>query len=65
MSDRFGPAAAALAGLAARMLGWRPDEFWSATPAELAAALSPPVAGVPLGRPELDRLMEDDNARSQ
>ena len=38
---RFGPGAARLAGLAARMFGWLPDQFWLATPAELAAALSP------------------------
>jgi hypothetical protein len=24
------------------LLGWRPDEFWSATPAELATALKAP-----------------------
>jgi uncharacterized phage protein (TIGR02216 family) len=35
----FGPRALLLAGLAARVLGWRPAEFWTATPAELAAAL--------------------------
>lgn len=35
----FGERAAALSGLAARLLGWRPDEFWRATPAELSAAL--------------------------
>ena len=34
----FGPAAQHLSGLAARLLGWRPAEFWQATPAELAAA---------------------------
>jgi uncharacterized phage protein (TIGR02216 family) len=26
------------------LLGWRPDEFWNATPAELALALQPTVA---------------------
>jgi hypothetical protein len=25
--------------LAGALLGWRPDEFWSATPAELAGVL--------------------------
>lgn len=39
MSMGFGVAAVRLAGLAARLLGWRPAEFWAATPAELAAAL--------------------------
>lgn len=33
------PAALRLCGLAARQLGWRPRDFWAATPAELAAAL--------------------------
>ena len=54
---KFGERAVALAGPAARMLGWRPDEFWRATPAELAALLQDdliePVAG-----DELERLME-------
>jgi hypothetical protein len=31
--------AARLAGLAGALLGWRPGDFWSATPAELAAIL--------------------------
>lgn len=35
----FGERAAELAGLAAGLLGWRPDEFWKATPMELSAAL--------------------------
>ncbi|MFD2135267.1 phage tail assembly chaperone [Novosphingobium resinovorum] len=35
----FAAAALALCGLSARTLGWRPAEFWAATPAELAAAL--------------------------
>ncbi len=39
MSRAFAPGAARLAGLAARMLGWRPAEFWNATPAELAVIL--------------------------
>ena len=33
----FGAAAARLAGLAGLTLGWRPHEFWAATPAELGA----------------------------
>ena len=51
---RIGERAVALAGLAARLLGWRPDEFWRATPAELAAVLHDemiePVAGDELRR---------------
>lgn len=36
----FGTSAARLSGASARLLGWKPDEFWSATPAELTIALS-------------------------
>ncbi|MBS0255824.1 MAG: phage tail assembly chaperone [Proteobacteria bacterium] len=61
--ERFGPAARRLAGLAGQLLGWRPDEFWRATPAELAAILAPDgaPASAPLGRDELNRLMERDH----
>jgi hypothetical protein len=38
--DSFAVSAARLAGLAGALLGWRPDEFWKATPAELAAVLT-------------------------
>ncbi len=58
----FGPGALLLAGLAARALGWRPDEFWRATPAELAAILSPGAGDTaPLSRTDLTRLMERDH----
>jgi hypothetical protein len=45
---RFADRATGLAGLAGAVLGWRPDEFWRATPAELATvltALAPPEDG--------------------
>lgn len=35
----FAEAAGRLAGIAGWLLGWRPDEFWRATPAELASVL--------------------------
>ena len=35
----FSEGAARLAGLAGALLGWRPDEFWRSTPAELATVL--------------------------
>ena len=35
----FSDSARRLAGLAGALLGWRPAEFWNATPAELAAIL--------------------------
>lgn len=38
-SENFGQAASWLCGAAAMLVGWRPKEFWEATPAELAAAL--------------------------
>jgi uncharacterized phage protein (TIGR02216 family) len=35
----FSTSAARLAGLAGVVLGWRPAEFWAATPEELAALI--------------------------
>jgi hypothetical protein len=35
----FSQSAGRLAGLAGAVLGWRPDEFWEATPGELAGVL--------------------------
>lgn len=42
MSQSFGEAATRLFSAASMLLGWRPQEFWDATPAELAGALSSP-----------------------
>lgn len=39
----FAEAARTLVGLSAWALGWRPHEFWRATPDELAAALNGPA----------------------
>ena len=63
----FADAAARLAGVAAQVLGWRPAEFWAATPAELALSLGSPDAEVaPPTRAELLTLIERDNdARSR
>ena len=36
----FADSAARLAGLAGALLGWPPETFWAATPAELAAVLT-------------------------
>ncbi|QBM77394.1 phage tail assembly chaperone [Sphingomonas sp. AAP5] len=36
----FADAAARLAGLAGAVLGWSPDSFWRATPAELAGVVA-------------------------
>ncbi|MCC2601706.1 phage tail assembly chaperone [Sphingopyxis yananensis] len=39
-TGRFGPAARKLLGVMARLCGWRPDEFWRATPEDTAAVLA-------------------------
>ncbi|MFT4027422.1 MAG: phage tail assembly chaperone [Novosphingobium sp.] len=55
----FGTAAVALGRIAARVLGWRPHEFWAATPAELAAILGA-EPGEGFSRADLTRMMEQD-----
>jgi uncharacterized phage protein (TIGR02216 family) len=58
--ELFSEAARRLAGLAGALLGWRPDEFWRATPAELGAvleAMARPEAA-PASSNDLARLME-------
>lgn len=52
MSERFGEAAARLCAVAASLLGWRPNDFWNATPAELSTALMPPTEPFELVEPE-------------
>jgi len=56
----FAAAASRLAGLSGWLLGWRPAEFWAATPVELAAILDvrggAPAAAA--GSPDLRRLQE-------
>ena len=55
----FSDGAARLAGLAGAVLGWRPEEFWRATPAELATVLSMLVGERPtMAADDLGRLME-------
>mgnify|MGYP003576732245 FL=1 len=60
MSTTFAGAALRLAGLAGALLGWRPDEFWRATPAELAAVMGALVGREPAAASadDLERLME-------
>jgi len=63
MTPRFGEAALRWAGLAAQLLGWRPAEFWAATPAELATALAPAddlTVLPPPSRETIARMMERD-----
>lgn len=60
MSDAFGPGALRLARLAARALGWRPAEFWTATPAELTTILADDAPPTALSRADLTRMMEQE-----
>ena len=60
MTRRFSQELPALLSLAARLLHWRPHEFWSATPAELVMALADPRAtpAQPMTRQTIEQLME-------
>ena len=64
MTDgRLGPGAIMLAGVLARVAGWRPDEFWAATPADVRAVLAgweeaDAHAGSVLDRAALAAMME-------
>lgn len=63
MSARFADFVPRWASLAAQVLGWRPGEFWSATPTELAMALAAPetlAATPPPTREAIARMMERD-----
>jgi uncharacterized phage protein (TIGR02216 family) len=42
----------------ARVLGWRPDEFWAATPADLAAVLGRGAGADGVDRAALAAMME-------
>lgn len=48
--------------IAARALGWRPAEFWTATPSELAGALTDPddQTAFAFTRDQLEQMMEQD-----
>ncbi len=61
MSRHFAPRAVRLAALAARALGWRPEDFWQATPAELALSLGQEGEGeAPPSRADILRMIEQD-----
>lgn len=62
MSETLAASALRLCGLACRHLGWRPPDFWAATPSEIAAILcAQDESGVgTISRAELDQLMEGD-----
>lgn len=61
----FGAAARHLAGIAGCALGWRADEFWAATPAEMEAIIRVMMGGgggggmpTPPDRAHIARLQE-------
>ncbi|MEO1170010.1 MAG: phage tail assembly chaperone [Pseudomonadota bacterium] len=58
----FTASASRLAGLSGAVLGWRPDDFWAVTPAELATILTAFAedgpGAVPAARSDLSALME-------
>jgi uncharacterized phage protein (TIGR02216 family) len=60
---RFAEDAGRLAGFAGAVLGWSPDAFWRATPAELAAVVAALTgddpAGVPPDAATIARLREE------
>ena len=62
MSRPFAESARELAGQTALLLGWRPPEFWAATPAELAAifAVRTSIEPPSLSREHLTALLEQD-----
>lgn len=62
MSEAFAPGARRLAGMVCRSLGWRPADFWVATPAEIAAifAAAEVNADASLSRADFATLMEQD-----
>jgi uncharacterized phage protein (TIGR02216 family) len=55
---KFGEAAARLCNAASLLLGWRPSEFWEATPAELALALRAPDAAEGPDRATIEALQQ-------
>jgi hypothetical protein len=60
VSEHFGAAAARLAGIAGVWFGWAPDQFWSATPDELASlfAATLPNGETPPNAEDLAQLRE-------
>ncbi|MDP3676246.1 MAG: phage tail assembly chaperone [Novosphingobium sp.] len=62
MSGTFAESAQELAGQTALLLGWRPADFWAATPAELAAifAVRASIEPPSLSREHLTTMLEQD-----
>lgn len=65
MSGTFTESAVRLAALAARVLGWRPVEFWAATPAELALSLGTTEPAEAPNRAEMMTMIAQDRERDR
>jgi hypothetical protein len=64
VSETFAEAARRCCAVSAHVLGWRPGDFWGATPAELAMALAnpfDPACPEPPARETIARMMERDS----
>ena len=62
MTDHLAPAALRLCAQLCRALGWRPEHFWHATPAEIACVVCDADAPAPtMTRATLDALLEQDS----
>ncbi len=61
MTELISVQALRLCGQCALLFGWRPHEFWAATPAELACILSAmmPEDATPPDRDTITNLMKD------
>ncbi len=61
--DRFSTAITQPFGLASQILGWPPDILWSATPSELAMALTPSADNPPAApsREQIRAMMDRDH----
>jgi hypothetical protein len=63
VTETFADAARRCCALSARLLGWRPPDFWRATPAELLMALADPAQPDAMSPPSpetIARMMERD-----
>ncbi|WP_298470320.1 phage tail assembly chaperone [uncultured Erythrobacter sp.] len=58
MNEVFGQAAQKWWSLSARLLGWRPNDFWQATPAELIASLRDPTETDDAAGPSRERIAQ-------
>lgn len=61
--DRFARDARSWCCIAARLLAWKPADFWQATPTELVMALGDPEGTAPNSAPSrelIETLMERD-----